>query len=172
MPDDHRRSQERRLGGDTHRDEDERSHHELRATERTVDGERRGIGRREWVQYALLLAFVVIAIVVALYFLRAEPRTLFSDARSYQSREGGIALGAPESPALRWFVDETRTAPMSSYHAFAANWCEAWVADWGVPLSGSTAQQVAKQYADLGYDDEPYRGATYLGCLEGLMLGP
>jgi hypothetical protein len=141
-------------------------------THRTVDGEWRGIGRREWAQYALLLVLVAVAIVVALYFLRVEPRALFSDSRSYQSRAGGIALGAPESPALEWFVDETRTAPMSSYHAFAVDWCEAWVADWGVPLSSATAQQVAKQYADLGYNEDPYRGAAYVGCLEGLMRGP
>ena len=34
----------------------------------------------EWVQYAILAGLLVMAVLAALWLLRAEPRTLFSDA--------------------------------------------------------------------------------------------
>jgi Flp pilus assembly pilin Flp len=40
-------------------------------------------------EYAILLGFLAIAIIVALFFLRSTPRTLFSDAPSSVSNAPG-----------------------------------------------------------------------------------
>ena len=53
-----------------------------------------------WVQYASLVCLVAIAVITALWFLRAEPRTLFSDAPLVSTRF--IPAGTPgESIELR-----------------------------------------------------------------------
>jgi hypothetical protein len=110
---------------------------------------------------------VALGIVGAFVLFRAA-----ASLDGYQWRETQIVLNAPGSPALSWFVDETETAPIGRYYSYAADWCETWlVSSWGDPLSASMAEQVAKQYAKLGYTDDPYRGAAYMGCLEGLSRG-
>jgi hypothetical protein len=114
---------------------------------------------------ALAVAFAAVAV-----FISARYDT--SGGRPSEFPETGIALGAPESPALSWYVDHTGNAPLSRYYTWAAGWCEAWIIDWTLPLDPSTARQVAKHYAERGYSDEPYRGLAYRGCLEGLARGP
>ena len=144
-------------------DDESSARHSVRLPEGASVQDRSRVDRRSWMIWTLATALAVGFGVVA-FILGARNAT--SHGRPSQFPETGIVLGAPESPELRWFVDETGTAPLSRYHASAADWCEAWIIDWTLPLARSTARQAAKQYARLGYSNELHQGLAYRGCLE------